>query len=77
MDKIFSYLVRRGFRPGLLGGDAKWLAFGAAALLARSAVKAFRKKPEVVFAEKLRAGERLVISHVRQNGRNENPAPQP
>lgn len=75
MERVFSYFVRRGFRQGLLGGDARWVAVGVVALLARSALKALRKKPEVVFAEKLRSGERLVITQVRHNGRNESPAP--
>lgn len=77
MERLFSYLVRRGLKRGLLEGDAKWLALGAAALLARSGMKALKKRPEVVFADKLRTGERLVISEVRQDRRNESPAPQP
>ena len=77
MDRLLSRLLRRALRQGILGGDTKWVAVGGAALVARFALRAFRKKPEVVYSGKLRTGEQLVISQVRHNGRSESPAPQP
>jgi len=80
MERLIKYLLRRGLRDGLLGGDSRWVALGAAALLARTATRAMRRKPEVVFSERLKVGERLIIAHSSRtghNGRGESPAPQP
>jgi hypothetical protein len=77
MDRLLSRLVRRAFRQGVLRGDSKWVIVGAGALVARLALRAFRKKPEVVYSGVLRTGERLVISQLRHNGPSEGPAAQP
>jgi len=75
-----DYLVRRGLRQGLLGGENIWLVVGAGALALRLAFRALRKHEDVVFSEKLRVGETLVITHRPPNGHNgrrEGPAAQP
>jgi hypothetical protein len=80
MSKALGYLVRRGLRQGLLGGEPLWLWLGGGALAVRLALRVLRKNEEVVFSEKLRPGERLVITHrprTGHNGRRESTAAQP
>lgn len=80
MDRLLRYFVRRGLRDGVLGGKGAWAWLGGAALFARFAIKAMRRRPEVVFSEQLGVGERLVIAHgprTGHNGQGESPAPQP
>ena len=80
MDALVRWALGRGVRRGLLGGEQVWLVVGAVALLLRLGRKAARKRPELVFSEKLGVGERLVITHRRpsgHNGRREGPAAQP
>ena len=80
MEKLIKYLLRRGLRDGLFGGDNRWVVLGALALLVRMGRRAARRKPEVVFSEQLGVGESLIIAHgarTRHNGRGESPAPQP
>jgi hypothetical protein len=80
VEKLIKYLLRRGLRDGLFGGDRRWVVLGALALVARMATRAARHKPEVVFSEQLGVGERLIIAHSTRtghNGRRESPAPQP
>jgi hypothetical protein len=64
---VLSWLLRKGMREGLrrgvAGGERVWLVLGAAALLARLALRVLHQKPEVVFKEKLRPGEQVVITH--------------
>ncbi len=55
--------VREGARRGLFGGEQAWLVLGGAALLAQLVLRVLNKKPEVVFSEKLRPGESLVVTH--------------
>jgi len=77
---LLDYLVRKGLRRGLVGGETLWLVLGGAALALRLAARVLRKKEEVVFSEKLALGERILISHLaprRHNGRREGPAAQP
>jgi hypothetical protein len=80
MKRLLSYLVNRGFRRGLLDGETLWLVLGGCALALQLAFKVLRRKPEVVYSEKLRPGERLIVTHrprARDNGRRESPASQP
>jgi hypothetical protein len=80
MKALLSYLVNKGLRRGLLGGETTWLVLGSGALVVQLALRAVRKKPEVVFIEKLPLGEQLIITHhsrTGHNGRRESPAAQP
>ncbi len=80
MGKLLGYLVRNGLRRGLLGGERLWLVLGGLALAARFALKVVRREPETVFSEKLRPGERLIVTHRPRNRHNEpreSPAAQP
>jgi hypothetical protein len=63
MKAALDYLVRRGLRRGLLGGETVWLVLGGGALAVRLAARALRKKDDLVFSEKLGQGESLVITH--------------
>ena len=79
MDLLGS-LVRKGWRRGVLGGERLWLVLGAAALALQFVVRVARKKEEVVFSEKLRPGETIVITHRPPGGHNglrESPPAQP
>jgi len=80
MKRLLDYLVRKGARRGLFGGETVWLVVGGGALALRAALKVARKSEEVVFSEKLGLGETLVITHVPRaghNGRREGPASEP
>ncbi len=72
MTDWLSWAVRRGFKRGLIEGDQTWLVLGALALLLQLGVRAYRKKPEVVFSGRIPIGEQLVVTHLepeRQRGR--------
>lgn len=59
-ERTTRTLVRRGIRDGLIGGNGRWLAVGAAAWL----VRLLRRKPDrSVVVEKLRMGESIVVTH--------------
>ena len=80
MKGLLSWAVRKGLRRGVLGGETPWLVLGAVALLAQLALKVVKKRPEVVFSEKLGQGEQLIITQRDRsghNGRREGPAAQP
>jgi len=68
LRKALDFLVYRGLRRGLLGGQRTWLVLGGAALVTRLVVRVFAKEHEVVFSEKLAAGERVVITHRQRSG---------
>jgi len=75
-----DYLVRKGLRRGLFGGETLWLVLGGGALALQLAIKVMRKKEDVVFTEKLAVGDSIVITHRAPTGhkrRREGPAPQP
>ncbi len=80
MNRLLSWALGRGLRRGLVGGERTWLVVGAIALLVRLGLRVLNKRPEVVFSEKLGAGEQLIITHrlpSGHNGRRESPAAQP
>jgi hypothetical protein len=80
MKSPIDYLVRKGLRRGLFGGDNVWLVVGGGALALQLALRVMRKRDEVVFTEKLGIGESLLITHRPPNGHNgrrEGPAAQP
>jgi hypothetical protein len=68
IERITNYLVRRGFRRGLVEGSNIWLALGAVAFLVR-----FISRPEQpkVVSERLALGESIVVTHLPapSNGR--------
>lgn len=77
---LLDYLVRKGLRRGLLGGETLWLVLGGGALALQLTLRVMRKKDDVVFSEKLGLGETLVITHrppSGNNGRRESPAAEP
>ncbi len=80
MKGLLSWAVRKGMRRGVMGGESTWLVLGAVALLAQLGLRVLKKQPEVVFSEKLGAGEQLIITHRERsghNGRREGPTAQP
>jgi hypothetical protein len=80
MRGLLSWAVRKGLRRGVLEGETPWLVLGAVALLAQLSLKVLKRRPEVVFSEKLGPGEQLIITHHDRkghNGRREGPAAQP
>lgn len=80
MTKLLRYLLRKAFRQGVLGGESTWLVVGGGALALQLALRVLQRRPEVVFSEKLRPGERLVVSHrqlSRGRSSRESPTAQP
>ena len=76
MTALLRWALSKGLRRGVLGGETPWLVVGAVALLVKFGLKVVRKQPEVVFSERLGAGERLIITHLAptgHNGRREGP----
>ena len=67
-----SWAVRRGVQRGLIDGDPYWLVLGASALLLQLGMRAYRKRPLMVFSGKIPIGEQLIVAHLereRNNGR--------
>ncbi|MEO7836305.1 MAG: hypothetical protein ABIS21_01535 [Acidimicrobiales bacterium] len=60
---MLRFLLRTGFRRGLLGGSRGWTAVGAVALGLRVLKKITGSEPEIVHATTLRPGESLVVRH--------------
>jgi hypothetical protein len=80
MKLSLDYLVRKGLRRGLVGGETLWLVLGGSALALRLGLRVIRKRDEVVFSEKLGIGESIIITHRSpegHNGRRESPAAEP
>jgi hypothetical protein len=61
IDRVTRRVLRRGLRDGLLAGDGKWIAAGAAAWLVRFLMR--KREPEVV-VERLRVGETIVVTNL-------------
>lgn len=57
MDRLLRALFTRGLRRGL-GGEPAWLVLGAVAWLVR---RSRRRRDEVVWSGRVRAGERLLV----------------
>ena len=62
---MLGFLLRQGFRRGVLQGSRPWLVVGGVALGLRLLRKIAGGEPEVVYSEKLAPGESLVIAHQR------------
>ena len=60
---MLTRLRRLAFARGL-GKSNAWLAVGATAWALQTLKKFATKEPKVVFCEKLKPGERLIISHL-------------
>ncbi len=61
IDRVTRRALRKGLRDGLLAGDGKWIAAGAAAWLVRFLMKT--REPEVV-VERLGVGETIVVTNI-------------
>jgi len=60
---LLTRLRRLGLARGL-GKSNAWLAVGATAWALQTLKRLATKEPKVVFSEKLKPGERLIISHL-------------
>ena len=60
---MLTRLRRLGLARGL-GKSNAWLAVGVTAWALQTLKKFATKEPKVVFREKLKPGERLIISHL-------------
>lgn len=60
---MVRFLLRTGFRRGLLGGSRAWTLVGGAALAIRALRRLSGRGEDVVYREELPAGTDLVISH--------------
>ena len=59
------YLMSRAVARGFLGGSRFWTVLGTLGVAMRVLKKVMRSEPEVVYCERLRPGQSLVISHDR------------
>jgi len=63
VNALARWLMRNGFRKGILGSSRFWLVlFGIASIL-RLIERINSRENEVVFSQKLEVGESLVIAH--------------
>ena len=60
---IVRYLMRQGWRRGIVGGNPVWTAVCGLGVLGYLAGRAWHREPEVVFSEKLAPGEIIRITH--------------
>lgn len=60
---MLRFLLRTGFRKGVMGGSRRWLVIGGAALGVKVLRKLAGSEPEVVLSETLSPGETLIIAH--------------
>ncbi len=61
--KLVRYLMRQGWRRGVVGGSAAWTAVCGLGILGYLAGRAWHREAEVVFSEKLAPGEMIRITH--------------
>lgn len=61
--RLVRYLLRQGWRRGVVGGSRAWTVACGLGVLAYLAGRAWHKEPEVVFSEKLTPGEIIRITH--------------
>jgi len=62
-SRVLRYLMRQGWRRGVVGGSPLWTAVGGLGILGYLAGRAWHREPEVVFAEKLAPGEVIRITN--------------
>jgi hypothetical protein len=65
MNRIISAGLKRGWRQGVMEGNRSWLIVGGVALTLRLLQRMAGKEEKVVYRERLRPGETLVIAHDR------------
>ncbi len=63
VQRVLRLGMRRGWNRGVVDGNPAWLVVGALALLGYLAGKVMHREAEVVFSEKLQAGESIRITH--------------
>lgn len=60
--RAVRYLIRQGWRRGVVGGSPAWTAVCGLGILGYLAGRAWHREPDVVFSEKLVPGEVFRIS---------------
>ena len=63
---MLGWLARSGFRRGLVGGNRVWAVVGITAMTIRLIRRLLGEEDKVVYSEKLRPGESLLIAHDRE-----------
>ena len=63
LERLIRAGMRQGWRRGVLDGSRPWIAVGGVALLGHLARRVLHQQPEVVFSERLAAGESIRITH--------------
>ena len=63
VDRVVAYLLRQGWRRGVLGGSRVWTVDCGVAGLGWLARRALKREPDVVFLEQLRPGETFRITN--------------
>jgi hypothetical protein len=63
VDWVVAYLLRQGWRRGVVGGSRVWTAAGGVAVVGWLARRALKREPDVVFLERLRPGETFRITN--------------
>ncbi len=63
MKVVLRFLMRQGWRRGVIGGNRAWVVGGGLALVAHLARRAMHREPEVVFSERLAPGESVRVTH--------------
>lgn len=60
---------RNGIDQGLLGGNRRWLVLGAVAWAVRAVGWAVRRDEQLLYRERLRPGQQLVVTERAYDGR--------
>jgi hypothetical protein len=60
---MLRFIMRNGFRKGLLGGNRFWLVLGGAGLLVKVLRKLGGSEPQVVYSEELPVGTAVLIAN--------------
>lgn len=60
---MVKFLMRSGFRKGVMGGSQVWLVLGGVGVLMRVMKKLSGSEPEVVYSEELPVGTAIVIAN--------------
>jgi hypothetical protein len=60
---MLRFILRTGFRKGLLEGNRFWLVLGGAGLLVKVLRKLGGSEPQVVYSEELPVGTAILIAN--------------